>query len=95
MEEIMTDKNDEISAVERRIAENAPEEAQPARELRALVADVATSERPESLAELRRLIDAKQISAERRGLLQYVLMDMLDKRELEISPERNLIVHGG
>lgn len=89
----MDDKAQELAAVEQRIAENEPSEAEPVRELRALVAEVATTERPESLAALRRSIDARDISPERRGLLQYVLMDMLDQRQLEISSERRLIVH--
>lgn len=84
---------EELAAVEQRIAQNEPAEAESLRALRALVADVATTERPDSLLELRRAIDARDaIPAERRGLLQYVLMDMLDQRELEISDDRRLIV---
>ena len=33
------------------------------------------------------------IAPDRRSLLQYVLMDMLDEHELEISDERRLIIH--
>ena len=89
----MDTKATELEAVERRIAENEPREAEPVRELRTLVAEVATADRPESLAALRRSIDGRDISPERRGLLQYVLMDMLDQGQLEISSERRLIVH--
>jgi hypothetical protein len=84
----------ELEAVEQRLAENEPAEAEPVRELRTLVAEIATSQQPASLAELRHMIDVHgDVPEKRRGLLQYVLMDMLDRRELEISDDRRLIIH--
>lgn len=81
---------DELAAFEQRIAQNEPSGAELLRELRTLVAEVAKNQHPQSLAELR-----SSIPRERRGLLQFVLMDMLDQRELEISEDQRLIVRLG
>lgn len=89
----MSNGNGELAALEERIAANEPPEAEPVRELRTLVGELATSHHPQSLAELRKLVDQCELSPERRSLLQYVLMDMLDRRELEIGGDRRLIVN--
>ncbi len=84
----------ELAAAEKRIAANPPAEAEPVREIRAIVTAVATSDQPDSLQKLRQLVDQRgSIPTGQRSLLQYVLMDMLDKRELEISNDRRLIVN--
>lgn len=84
--------NQELSDAQERIKKGAPEEAQAVERIRGVVLGIANESHPTSLSELRDLIPIELVPRDERGLLEYVITDMLDRHELDTDEDRTLIV---
>lgn len=82
----------ELRAAQQRVAAHRPPDADVVDGIYAQVRQLAVTEKPASLRELRRLIADRGIGTGHRAWLEYVLMDMMDRRELDAASGRQPLI---